>query len=263
MNWKRFSDDTRLRLAGNWLAGKHHDRLAAIPKTAVHLDDLRAVRDAILAARKSPNTGPLTQKLADNRAKATASDRRHDRKARGTAGLLENLADLCDDPNEARAYLALRDRLFPRGLTITLLSYDEEAGNVAQVQTELDPQTRAELKRIKTTKDRNLDQDVHDWIAAGQELGRLEDERRDLEAALAKAGAPRPIDAVAAQNRWIKVMRAIVAAIESAELPAEEEAELLAALREAERKYAERGGDEEDAPEPPAAEPASASGGGK
>ena len=209
MNWKRFSDETRLRLAANWLEGKHHARLASIPKTAVHLGDLGAVRDAILAARKSPSTGPLVKKLADNRTKATAADRRHDRKARGSAGHLQNLAELCDDPEEARSYLALHDRLYPRGLSITLLSYEEEAGNAIVVRAELDPATRAELKRIKTTKDRNLDQDVQDWLAAADELGRLEEERRHLEARIAEAGDPRPMDAVAAQNRWIKVMRAI------------------------------------------------------
>lgn len=240
MNWKDFTTDTMIQLARTYLSGAVHEKLQSIPKTAVYLPDLRESLDSIIAARRSPGAGPLEKKLAANRAAATTRDKRHDRKARGIDAFLDGLSDLADDPNEADHYMSLHERLLPRGRSITLLSYDDEAGNAVVVRKELDAPTRAELKKIKTTKDRTLAEDVHDWLAEAEALGALETERRELEQAIGASDAPKPADELRARFDWINAMRGIENGIRTAKIEETEKVALLAHPREAEKKLSRR-----------------------
>lgn len=262
MDWRDFSTETMIQLARTYLSGSVHEKLQSIPKTAVYLPDVRESLDSLIASRRSPGISQIEKKLATNRAAATTSDKRHDRKARGIDSVLSGLSDLADDPDEAELYTSLHRRLLPRGRSITLLGYDEEAGNAVVVRKELDPATRAELKKIKTTKDRTMADDVHDWLAEADALGGLETERRGLELAIEASNAPKPSDERQARYDWIGAMRGIENGIGAAKIEESEKAVLLAPLREAEKKLSRRGTPETpDTPEAPA--PAEAAAGGE
>lgn len=224
MALKNLSTATMLALSSQWLDPKRGRKaLEAHPRASAYVPDLEAVSHALLATESAPEAGGST-KLAQLTEEGVQLDQRHDRKARGLNLVLTGLAELSDDPDEARGYLELRDLLLPEGVAVTQRSYRDEAGNTQIVEARLEqlPAARALLHAIPLPHGRTLDAAAVHWFETGRDLGKLE-ARRDVllhERDASKATQPRvnPIDA---RNRWGRVTRALLAALDLDDSPDE------------------------------------------
>ncbi len=155
--------------------------------------------------------------------------------------LLGALAMLTDDEARRAELLALRKRIFPEdNLKVLKSSWRGEAGNAIKVQDRVlsHKETVASLKGIAIGEERTLHHAVREFVAAGEQLGVLEDERLALAQAADEPAAEAPSSRMAARNRWVSVVGTVVTLVDDVlRLDAgAARQELLGALEEAERK---------------------------
>jgi hypothetical protein len=158
---------------------------------------------------------------------------------RGAIKLLEALAELADNPDDARRYLELRDVLCPEGLKGTIKSYVDEAGAAKLLHGRLDESMKKQLGKIAIPGGKLLDA-VNDWTDSAEQLGALENEKSAL---MKLADAPegrRPQDVIDARNRWIRVVSALETALAISGADEETVARILAPLQDAEAKAGRR-----------------------
>lgn len=213
--------------------------LAGLPIVAVLIPTLEAAHADLLSRQVAGPPGDIAAKITAIQTKQTALDARHDRKMRGSIRLLEALADLADDPDDARRYLELRDVLCPEGLKGIIKSYVDEAGAATLLHGRLDEGAKKQLGKIAIPGGKLLDA-VNDWTASAEQLGALENDKTAL---LKQADAPqgrRPQDAIDARNRWIRVMAALETALAISGADEETVAKLLSPLQDAEAKAARK-----------------------
>lgn len=199
-----------------------------IPIVASLLPQVQAAHADILALRKH-NEDPRLRELSEREASLDAD---HDDRVRGIYGALTGLALVSGVGAEL---LRLRDMLFPEGLAHTQKTYRGEAGHAAMVASRLDADAQARLKAINL-HDKNLLDLVNGWLAMAGQLGGLEDERARL--------SPRPSTAAEineARLAWIRIMNALVANAELANLDADTDRLLFSPLRAAEQIADARG----------------------
>ena len=99
-------------------------------------------------------------------------DQLHDRKVRGLFHTLTGLAELTDDEDEARELVRLRGLLFPMGMSVTLLSYEEQAKAAEEARERLDERAVDALDAI-VIADQPLADSVDAWMATGRQLEEL------------------------------------------------------------------------------------------
>ena len=171
-------------------------------------------------------------------------DSTHDRSTRGIFNVLTGFADLADDPEQAAAYLALRDAINPNGLEITRWSYTDEAGEAELLDRRLSSDQRALLAKLPAPSGTLLDA-LEVRLKAGRELGALEKVRAGLE----KRGpdVTTAADAVRARNAWIRTISAFVAILDLEPKLSEADRErILGPLRRAESRAERRAPSGED-----------------
>ncbi len=222
--------------------------LQRVAHLAALLAQIDEAHRGIHAAKPTTEDATLKQLSAEE----AALDVQHDTLVRGTHGVLTMLAEVSAAADEL---LGLRDLLFPEGLEHIRKTYRGEAGHAAMVASRLNKSARARLKAV-TLHDKTLLDLADEWLAIAKKLGELEAERAHLSEA--SPGTPGQVNA--ARLQWIRVVNAMIAMAELAEIDADTDALLFAALRAAERAASGRARRRapvgEPAPEPtPSPEP--------
>ena len=224
-----------LQVSSTWIEPQSPAR-AAILANADLSGKLPRIEEAHagLAAAAQPAKQPRINAIIGEEA---GLDARHDSIIRGVFGLLTATAEVLG--GEAAAELmALRDTLLPEGLSSMQKSYRAEAGQAAQLEDRLTPTVVACTDAIlvgQGPSQKSLTHYLQEWIVIGKKLGGLEDEKGRLLAGQ-PSDASSGLSLVKARNRWIRVVNALVADGELAELPAPTDTLLFGPLRDAEKK---------------------------
>ncbi|WP_437734949.1 hypothetical protein [Sorangium sp. So ce1335] len=263
MALKDLSPRQMVQITAAWLdPERERPRLVSLKRCAPLLDDIEAAHDGILKSHRRQKKA--NDELSEIQRQQVAVDQVHDRKARGAHAVLTGFADLADDPEDAAIYLEIRDQLFADGLKFISASYSDEAGEVKLARDRLTPESKAALKALPTPGG-NLLKAVQAWFAAGDELGKLDAQRVQLEAQDRPDQANPRGGQLRARNRWIKVVRSVLQMLELEAADAETTRRLLAPLQreaaKAERRRstgkADADGEESATPDPAGAgEPA-------
>lgn len=234
MAYKYLRAEEMLQVSSTWIDPQSPAR-AAILANADLAGKLPRIEEAHagLAAAAQPARLPRLNAIS---AEEASLDVRHDSIIRGVFGLLTATAEMLD--GEAAAELmALRDILVPEGLSSVQKTYRAEAGQAAQLEARLTPAVVARTDAIlvgQGPSQKSLTHYLQEWIAIGKKLGGLEDEKGRL--AEQQADASSGLSLVKARNRWIRVVNALVADGELAELPAPTDTWVFGPLRDAEKK---------------------------
>lgn len=251
MALKRLSTEEMVQLSGPWVTDGTDARQAILaePTIAGVLPHVEAAHQGLHEAQPTGED----PRLAEVQEEAAGVDLDHDTIVRGAHGLLTSLALLCGDAAKAGELLALRDFLLPDGLETMQKSYRAESGAGSFLETRLaeDADKKKQLEAIPVL-DKNLGDHVGVLLAKAKHLGELEDER----AKLVSSGA-NPSDAaklLAARNRWIRTVNALVANAAMAELPEATDHLVFDALRVAEKAADRRAARSAAAKNAPAAE---------
>jgi hypothetical protein len=191
--------------------------------------EVKAAHDGVFVLQKRTED-PRIQRLSEQ---AAALDAKHDDQARAIHGALSMLAMVAKSPDN---FLRLRDLVLPDGLLHTQRTYRGEAGHAAMMASRLDDTVKAELKAI-TVHDVNMLDMVQSWLATGKELGEVEETRVRLVGTGTGSGA----EANQARLRWIRMVNAVQAVADLANLDEESDGILFSALRAAERTADNRG----------------------
>ncbi len=213
--------------------------LASLPIVSMMIPKIEEAHADLLSQQVASPPGDIAATITAIQVKQTALDARHDRKMRGSIKLLEALADLADDPDDARHCLELRDVLCPEGVKGIIKSYIDEAGAATLLHGRLDDAKKKQLGKIAIPGGKLLDA-VNDWTASASQLGELESDKSALMKLAEAPEGRRPQDAIAARNRWIRVMSALETALAISGADEETVARILAPLQEAEAKAARR-----------------------
>ncbi|MBI2378827.1 MAG: hypothetical protein HYV07_32835 [Deltaproteobacteria bacterium] len=212
MSLKHLSVDAMLRISDRWTStAKDRALVEAIPLANALLPAIDAAHRALLDLRGESDD--RTNELARVIAASEAADQVHDRKLRGSYGLLTVLAELADSSEVASDLIELRDRLMPQGLRGTHLSHVEEAVNAEAIRQLLDDETRVSLSKIPTVEGRTLGHEIEAWLAAAAELGHLTAQRVMLEHEDRDAAEAR-IERINAKNAWIRSVHALIAVLD-------------------------------------------------
>lgn len=214
-----------LAVSEQWLAVKGvrvlFEREALI---AAMLPMIQRAHQGILDAQRVGEPGAEEKELAELTVKGAETDQLHDRKGRGAWKVLDGLSDLADSPEESAAFIALRDRVMPEGLSILQATWAAESGNAQRVEKELEDEAFSKqladialpLKKRATLLDA-----VKVHAGAGRRLGVIEARRGALEeqakaakAAKAGEGAASTSAIVKARNQWIRVANAVLTNID-------------------------------------------------
>lgn len=235
MAFKRLASEEMLQLSGTWVdpESKAHQAILATPDLAPSLPRFTAAHK-LLAKLTQP--GIEDPRLAAIVAEEGIVDPRHDDIIRGAHGLLTSAALLLGA--DGAALLALRDILFPDGLSSTQKSYRAESGQAAQLAKRLTPALRAQLASIVVGpkgEKKTLEQFVDELITLGARLGVLEDEKARLQPGPGEPGPGVGAGILAARNQWVKLANALIANSEVAGLDAETDKLILGPLRAAEK----------------------------
>ncbi len=235
MALKRLATGEMVSLSGPLTQEKHPDRLllAAIPATAALLPTLDSAHRTLLIAQPR---AAMPERAAAIIFEERTLDIRHDTVIRGVFMFLQALAYLAASPEESRQLLDLQQVLLPEGLLATQKTYREEAGQAALLESRLTPAHVALLKKLKTPSG-TLWASIQEWIQLGAALGKLEDERGGS----ADTASPTAAEGLAARNRWIRTVNAIISVLALVEADEPGVTAILSRIAEAERRADRRG----------------------
>ena len=243
MALKRLFSEEMLQISGTLTdpKSKAHKAILASADLAPSMPRLTAAHEVLAKLTQPVDADP---RLAAIVAEEGVIDPRHDDLIRGAHGLLTGAAFLLGE--DGAELLAIRDTMFPDGLSSTQKSYRAEAGQAAQLAARLTPALRARLasiavgpKSAKTT----LEHCIDELLTLGARLGVLEDEKGRLQAGLAEQAASGLGAAlVAARNQWVRVGNSLVANGELAGLDPEADQLVFGPLRAAEKAAERRAG---------------------
>jgi len=259
MALKRLTHAEMISLTESWVREDTPERLLieSIPDTQVLLPRIEQSHGAILAAQPAIDAA----RLSELQQEAGEADVDHDDLVRGLIGTLTSFVYLTKDPARRAALIKLRDSLFPLGLSLTQKSYREEGGQGALLKARLTPEMRSLLESLRGP-DGTLLEALEQYLQKANRLREIE----DLRAGPSDGDGPTPSDMVAARNRWIRAIHAVMANLDLAEVDEETQARLLGPVRAAERAADQRvsssGGSENaeggavEAPPAPVVQPA-------
>jgi hypothetical protein len=234
------SAEVMVTLSAAWLdPERQRPLLQSIPLVAALLPRLDEAHRGLLETQLRQSSAPLEAARGAIQDKQVSTDGLHDRKMRGSFGLLTALADLTDDPAKARRYEELRDNLCPIGLKGTTASYVAQAGAARMLPSRLTAEDQALVDSIPLPEGRLRDA-VDTWTNAALELEKLEAQKVELDKQLKDAPTVRPIDVRQARYRWIRAARALEVNLDLAEVDDATSQTLLASLHAAARKAERR-----------------------
>lgn len=241
MGLRRLTSGEMTHTTATWVdpRHRHHQLLAAAPEVAVLLPHLTKAHKNLLSCQPSMPIQSAT--LAQ---KADELDAQHDDLVRGVHALFSALTFLSASPTDRQEWLALRDKLFPEGLSVVSRSYADEAGQAALAMARLTADDRKRMKSM-TFGDGNLLALVDQYGLVARKLG---------DAATAKATPAAAVssraDSAAARNQWIRLVSAILAAIEMTDASADIVREVVSPLRELLRRADRRRAPTDSTPAP-------------
>src|SRR5512132_1203605 len=124
MAFKRLLSEEMLQLSATWVdpKSKAHEAILATPDLAPSMPRLTSAHDTLASLAQPASVDPRIAAIIQEEA---VVDPRHDDIIRGGHGLLTEAAFLLG--SEGAGLLALRDTLFPDGLSSTQKSYRAEA----------------------------------------------------------------------------------------------------------------------------------------
>lgn len=227
MGLRKLTSGEMMHTTSTWVepTHRHHQLLATSPEVAALLPHLTRAHKGILSCQPSaaPSAGILARQVEE-------LDAQHDDLVRGIHALFTALTFLAASPSERELWGTLRDKLFPDGLALVMRSFADEAGQAALAVARL---TADDRKRMKAAA-----------FGATNLLGLFEQygqvARKLGDAATAKATPPQAVvsraESASARNQWIRVVSAILAAIEMTDKNEELIREVVAPLRDIERK---------------------------
>ncbi len=243
MALKRLLTEEMIQVSTTWKDPKSKARKAilATPELAPLVPRVDGAHDALAAAGQPSTDDP---RLGEISAEEGKIDIRHDDIIRGSHLFLTGASLLLGEDNGGAELIILRDTLIPDGLQSTQKSYRAEAGQAAQLDKRLTPDVRSDLEAIsvgpKSAK-AALMQFIDEWVTLGGELGTLEDEKGRLQATPVDPGTGAGAALLKARNTWVRVVNAMVANAELAEIDPEVDALVFGPLRAAESAADRRG----------------------
>jgi len=236
-----------VQLSAPWVApnDEAHQIAMSVPLLAALMPQVEAACELIISmipAAESPKIKELSATEAE-------LDDQHDMLMRGIFGGLSSMALVSANGAEL---LSLRDLLLPDGLQHTQRSYRGEAGHAALLEPKLDAATRRRLAAVNL-HDRTLEAVVDEWLRIAKQLGGLEARKARLVGPVGNSA----LEISQARYGWIRVVKALLANAELAQINEEQDRVLFAALRAAEsaadrRKRGRSGAVDTPAVEPPA-----------
>jgi hypothetical protein len=234
MSRKLLHNEEMLHITGSWIEPQSPANivLLSVPELAAKAP-LIAKTHTTLAAAARPSTNP---RIAEIIAEQSKLDLRHDSIIRGVFGLCTAMAELLGGHDGAEL-IALRDSLIPDGLSSMQKTYRAEAGQAMQLANHITPEIKTKAKAIhigSRPQKQSLLAYLNEWITVGKRLGTLEDEKTQLLAE--QSGAAAGTALVQARNRWIRVVNALLADADLAEIDAATDLTLFGPLRDAEKK---------------------------
>jgi hypothetical protein len=212
---KHLSND-QMRILNGLATGEHRPHFTNDPHLTLPLAEFDAMAplfDAASTVVEDPAEGEVSEE-------GVAADIEHDRLLRGEYTLLDALEILTGDGRWA----ALRDRVFPGGLSMTQRTYAEEAGEAQRAAKRLDEADAAALRSVALPDGRTAFDVFQAWVAAGVALESVEKRRLRL----GERVAVEQVRSIDLRNRWIRAVRMLesVVAIRGGDHPT------LAAVRE-------------------------------
>jgi hypothetical protein len=232
-----------LTITDEWVKEGSQERelLESRPETAVLVPHLVNRHQTLLETQ--PAGEAELDRLSDQ---AADLDSRHDDLYRGIFDTLSGAATLSHDEDMSDRLINARDTLMPDGLSAVLFGYRDEAGATMVMESQLTSELRALLRTISFPGDLTLEDAVVELIRVGRQLGQIEDRRAELENHSEEISAG---DVLVARNDWIRLIRAVVSALELSQVDPRKTDVLLAPLNEAvkvaERRAQRRSSDDE------------------
>lgn len=236
MHLSRLTIGEMLSLSQPFLDPAHaaHQALAGTPEVASLMPRLREVHQVLLASVSADE-----RRAGSLQKEAAALDAEHDDLVSGLDSLFQSARFLIEDEEERARWEQLHLLVLPEGRKMAHMSYQEEASHAALLEhilAELPDADRNILKGQFIGK-RSVYAVIERWIAVGKELGQKDRERLSVPVAPTDSSLP------AAQHQWARIVGAISAMLQMAEilgeLPAAVKEHVLTPLRAAtERKSA-------------------------
>ncbi len=228
MAFKNLSNEEMTAVSEAWVTPNNaaHKAMQPIDRLVGLLPVVRArhfALSSVLAAQREDDD------KAANVQRATELDTEHDTLATAVYGYLSAVARMNPD---GESLIALRDKLMPDGVgKVVHATYRGQAGFVANLRARLDDATRAQLEALVLPDGTLLDK-VEAWMAAGESLGALEEERSRAEAERIRNDSTQVIEA---RNAWVGMANALVAVAALGPLDREQEDLIFSPLRDAEK----------------------------
>ena len=235
---KNLNSEEMVQISAGWLDPQNdgHQAILLVPVLQSSLSLINEAHLGVLPLVKPPQN----DRLAAIMILEAELDVRHDSIIRGTHGALTAMAELVGgyDGNEL---IALRDALIPDGPPSMLKSYRAEATQAAQLDERLTSATRTRTDAVRIGEGasaKSLTAFLDEWIALGKQLGALEDEKGRIEAATGEAVTGATF--LTARNFWVRVVNAMVANAELADIDQDKMGTVFGPLWNAEKKADER-----------------------
>ncbi len=220
----RLTGEEMVQLSAPWVTPDNpaHTVISGVPLLTALLPQIGAAHQLIISmipAAESPKIKELSVTEAE-------LDARHDTLVRGIHGGLTSMALMSAN---GAGLITLRDLLLPEGLQHTRKTYRGEAGYAALLEPRLDADTRRRLADVKL-HDQTLETLVDAWLTIAQQLGELEEQKAQLIGPTGNSA----LEISQARFGWIRVVKALLANAELAQISDDQDRILFAALRAAE-----------------------------
>ncbi len=240
MALKRLTAGEMIHTTQSWVDAKHrHHQLMKVPaEVAVLLPHVERVHLALLALQ------PTVDPQAKSRARVLEElDAQHDDMVRTIYHLFLAQIYLSQVETERELWQRLCDTVLPEGLLVVKRSYSDEAGQATLAHSRLSAEDKKQLKTLVLGKESMLAL-IERYVQVAQKLGEVASVHYQ------PTVQPSRSDAASARNQWIRVVNTVLAAIDM--IPNNEDLlrEVVAPLREIERRAERRRSTSEPEPEP-------------
>lgn len=169
-----------------------------------------------------------------------------DRIGRAFHGAFDVLAEATADPALAAHYQKLQGFFFPVGLQILMRTYLEKIGAIEELSRMVTPELMEELSAV-AIGDSSLAELYQEWVAAAHELRRCVHARTRMQESIRRDGTKASdINARAARNEWVRMVRTVLVAADTLNLSDAGREGLMGPLRRAVDQAARNAAEEEE-----------------
>jgi hypothetical protein len=206
MSFQSFTVPEMISVTRPWVEVGNPERLVleSTPGSAGLVRFTEAVHGGLLGSASNEDAERLGALLDD----LGLSNLRHDDLARIIFYVLNAHEYLHRGKPEARAILDTRTLMFPDGLQIVRASYRESAGRAQMRNAQLTGERRTLLASIPVQGATLLDLMI-EWNQVGTRLGEIQDQRATPSASAGERPNGREL-----RKRWLRVVKAVMAALE-------------------------------------------------